>query len=56
MVIFFYWKSAAEWMSYLHAKREGLWFKKDGKAGASIMVVLVTEAVDTLAASLPGSG
>lgn len=43
-------------MSYLHAKGNGPGFKKDGKAGASIIVVLVEEAVATLAASLPGSG
>lgn len=37
-------------------QKEGPWFLKDGKAGASIMEVLVAEAVATLAASLPGSG
>lgn len=30
---FFYWKSAAEWMSYLHAKRKGHGFKRMGKQG-----------------------
>lgn len=34
----------------------GLWFLKDGKAGASIMMVLVAEAAASAAASLPGSG
>lgn len=30
---FFYRKSAAEWMSYLHAKRKGHGFKRMGKQG-----------------------
>lgn len=50
---FFQWKSAAQRMSYLHAKG----FLKDGKkTGASIIPVVVVEAMDTLVASLPGSG
>lgn len=33
MAIFFYRKSAAEWMSYLHAKGKGRGFKRMGKQG-----------------------